>query len=63
MISSIDRLFNDMDVTSSRPFMPNPVLQIKLGRVLRAVVAFKVCLCLFFEYIYLNFLYILGLND
>lgn len=42
MIQSIDRLFNDMTVTTSRPFVPNPVLQITLGRVLRAVVAFKV---------------------
>lgn len=41
MISQVDRLFNDMTVTVSRPFATNAVLQITLGRVLKAVVAFK----------------------
>jgi len=41
VINQVDRLFNDMTVTMSRPFASNAVLQITLGRVLKAVVAFK----------------------
>lgn len=41
VIGTIDRLFPDMTVNISRPFATNAVLQITLGRVLKAVVAFK----------------------
>ncbi|KAF7282759.1 mediator complex subunit 27 [Rhynchophorus ferrugineus] len=41
LITSIDRLFSDVTITASRPFVPNPVIQVALGRVLRAVIAFK----------------------
>ncbi|KAK9508726.1 hypothetical protein O3M35_006216 [Rhynocoris fuscipes] len=41
LISSIDRLFPDMSVTISRPFATNAVLQVTLGRVLQALIAFK----------------------
>lgn len=40
-MATIDRLFSDMTVNISRPFATNAVLQITLGRVLKAVVAFK----------------------
>ncbi|KAL3278623.1 hypothetical protein HHI36_016163 [Cryptolaemus montrouzieri] len=41
LITSIDRLFPDVAITSSRPFVPNPVIQASLGRVLKAIIAFK----------------------
>lgn len=41
LITSIDRLFNDVTITTSRPFVPNPVIQVALGRVLKAIIAFK----------------------
>lgn len=41
VINTIDRLFNDMKITVSRPFATNAVVQISLGHVLKAVVAFK----------------------
>ncbi|PSN37167.1 Mediator of RNA polymerase II transcription subunit 27 [Blattella germanica] len=41
VINTIDRLFADMSVTITRPFATNALLQISLGRVLKAVVAFK----------------------
>ncbi|XP_071446097.1 mediator of RNA polymerase II transcription subunit 27 [Hetaerina americana] len=41
VIATIDRLFSDMHVKVSRPFATNAVLQITLGRILKAVVAFK----------------------
>lgn len=41
VVATIDRLFSDMTVNVSRPFATNAVLQITLGRVLKAVVAFK----------------------
>ncbi|XP_060520191.1 mediator of RNA polymerase II transcription subunit 27 [Cylas formicarius] len=41
LITSIDRLFNDVTITASRPFVPNPVIQVTLGKVLNAVIAFK----------------------
>lgn len=41
VINSIDRLFADMKITLPRPFATNAVVQISLGHVLKAVVAFK----------------------
>ncbi|KAK0167167.1 hypothetical protein PV327_004600 [Microctonus hyperodae] len=41
MIATLDRLFNDMTVTVSRPFASNAVLHVTLGHVLKAAVAFK----------------------
>ncbi|CAG2055422.1 unnamed protein product [Timema podura] len=41
VIQTIDRLYTDMNVTVSRPFASNAVLQITLGRIMKAVVAFK----------------------
>lgn len=41
LISSIDRLFPDVTITTTRPFVPNPVIQSSLGRVLKAIIAFK----------------------
>ncbi|CAH1390730.1 unnamed protein product [Nezara viridula] len=41
VISAIDRQFNDMTMSISRPFATNAVLQVSLGRVLQAVIAFK----------------------
>ncbi|KAF4523960.1 hypothetical protein B566_EDAN012433 [Ephemera danica] len=41
VIATVDRLFGDMSVTVSRPYATNAVLQITLGRILKAVVAFK----------------------
>lgn len=41
MISTFDRLFNDMTVSVSRPFASNAVLHVTLGHVLKAVIAFK----------------------
>ncbi|KAJ3662976.1 hypothetical protein Zmor_007290 [Zophobas morio] len=41
LITSIDRLFPDVTITASRPFLPNPVIQACLGRVLKAIIAFK----------------------
>ncbi|XP_030750116.1 mediator of RNA polymerase II transcription subunit 27 [Sitophilus oryzae] len=41
LITSIDRLFTDVTITAKRPFVPNPLIQVALGRVLRAVIAFK----------------------
>lgn len=41
MISTFDRLFNDMTVSVSRPFASNAVLHVTLGHVLQAVIAFK----------------------
>lgn len=41
LISSIDRLFPDVTITTTRPFVPNPVIQTSLGRVLKAIIAFK----------------------
>ncbi|XP_077295794.1 mediator complex subunit 27 [Arctopsyche grandis] len=41
VINAIDRTFNDMKITVSRPFATNAVVQISLGHVLKAVIAFK----------------------
>lgn len=41
VINTIDRLFGDMNVTITRPFATNALLQISLGRVLKAVMAFQ----------------------
>lgn len=41
VINTIDRLFNDMTVTITRPFATNALLQVSLGRILKAVIAFK----------------------
>lgn len=41
LIMSIDRLFNDVTITTNRPFVPNPIIQVALGRVLKAIIAFK----------------------
>lgn len=41
LITSIDRLFPDVTITANRPFVPNPVIQAGLGRVLKATIAFK----------------------
>lgn len=41
LISSIDRLFPDVTITTTRPFVPNPIIQTSLGRVLKAIIAFK----------------------
>ncbi|EFA00114.1 mediator of RNA polymerase II transcription subunit 27 [Tribolium castaneum] len=41
LITNIDRLFPDVTITASRPFLPNPVIQACLGRVLKAIIAFK----------------------
>lgn len=41
VIATIDRQFNDMNVTIQRPYATNAVLQITLGRILKAMVAFK----------------------
>ncbi|KAL1456617.1 hypothetical protein WDU94_001334 [Cyamophila willieti] len=41
MIASIDRLYQDMSVTVSRPFASNAVLHVTLGRILQAVIALK----------------------
>lgn len=41
VINTIDRLFSDMNVTITRPFATNALLQISLGRILKAVIAFK----------------------
>ncbi|KAL1117187.1 hypothetical protein AAG570_004514 [Ranatra chinensis] len=41
VISSIDRQFPDMNISVSRPFGANAVLQVTLSRVLQAVVALK----------------------
>ncbi|CAG9826418.1 unnamed protein product [Diabrotica balteata] len=41
LITSIDRLFPDVTFTTNRPMVPNPVIQVSLGRVLKAIIAFK----------------------
>ncbi|BES98608.1 U1 small nuclear ribonucleoprotein C [Nesidiocoris tenuis] len=41
VISAIDRQFPDMNISVSRPFITNAVMQVTLGKVLQAVVAFK----------------------
>jgi len=41
VINGISRSFSDMKITVSRPFATNAVVQISLGNVLKAVVAFK----------------------
>ncbi|XP_044733877.1 mediator of RNA polymerase II transcription subunit 27 [Chrysoperla carnea] len=41
LIVSIDRLYSDMSITPSRPFTTNAILQITLGRVLKAVISLK----------------------
>lgn len=41
VIATIDRLFPDMTVSVSRPFATNAVLQITLGRIMKALIAFK----------------------
>ena len=41
VINAIERRFNDMKITISRPFTINAILQITLGRVLKAVIVFK----------------------
>ncbi|XP_063616329.1 mediator of RNA polymerase II transcription subunit 27 [Cydia splendana] len=41
VINNIDRSYNDMKITISRPFASNAVVQINLSHVLKAVVAFK----------------------
>ncbi|KAL1517723.1 hypothetical protein ABEB36_001454 [Hypothenemus hampei] len=40
-INGIGRFYNDMTVTANRPAGPNPVIQISLGRVFKAIIAFK----------------------
>lgn len=47
LITNIDRLFNDVSITTNRPFVPNPVIQVTLGRVLKAIVAFKGMHCFY----------------
>ncbi|XP_025832591.1 mediator of RNA polymerase II transcription subunit 27 [Agrilus planipennis] len=41
LITGIDRLFPDVTINATRPFVPNPVIQASLGRVLKAIIAFK----------------------
>ncbi|XP_063244996.1 mediator of RNA polymerase II transcription subunit 27 [Bacillus rossius redtenbacheri] len=41
VIANIDRMFPDMNMNISRPFASNAVLQITLGQVLKALMAFK----------------------
>ncbi|XP_014243820.1 mediator of RNA polymerase II transcription subunit 27 [Cimex lectularius] len=41
LLSAIDRQYSDMNFSISRPFASNAVVQIQLGRVLQAAVAFK----------------------
>ncbi|XP_074027827.1 mediator of RNA polymerase II transcription subunit 27 isoform X2 [Leptinotarsa decemlineata] len=41
LITSIDRLLPDVTFTTSRPLVHNPVIQVSLGRVMKAIVAFK----------------------
>lgn len=41
MVAMLDRLYNDMTVTVSRPFASNVVLQVTLGHVLKGAIAFK----------------------
>lgn len=41
VINSIDRLFPDLNLSFSRPFHTNVVLQVSLGQVLQAAVAFR----------------------
>ncbi|KAJ8969732.1 hypothetical protein NQ317_006393 [Molorchus minor] len=41
LITSINKLFPDVTITTNRPFVPNPVIQASLGRVLKASIAFK----------------------
>ncbi|XP_023021143.1 mediator of RNA polymerase II transcription subunit 27 [Leptinotarsa decemlineata] len=41
LITSIDRLLPDVTFTTSRPLGHNPVIQVSLGRVMKAIVAFK----------------------
>jgi len=41
MLQTINQLFPDMTLTVSRPFGQNAVVQVTLGRVLRAVVTFR----------------------
>ncbi|KAK7868308.1 hypothetical protein R5R35_013893 [Gryllus longicercus] len=41
VIGNIDRQFSDMSVTIQRPYATNAVLQITLGRILKAMAAFK----------------------
>ncbi|EFN77798.1 Mediator of RNA polymerase II transcription subunit 27 [Harpegnathos saltator] len=41
MISMLERMFNDLTVTVSRPSASNAVLHVTLGQVLQAVIAFK----------------------
>ncbi|CAH0545812.1 unnamed protein product [Brassicogethes aeneus] len=41
IITNVDRLFPDITLTTSRPFVANPLIQASLGRVLRGHIAFK----------------------
>ncbi|XP_022198501.1 mediator of RNA polymerase II transcription subunit 27 [Nilaparvata lugens] len=41
VINSIDRLFPDMNLSFTRPFHTNVVLQVSLGHILQAAVAFR----------------------
>ncbi|CAH1967903.1 unnamed protein product [Acanthoscelides obtectus] len=41
LITGIDRLFPDVTITTNRPFVPNPVVQASLGRVLKSIIGFK----------------------
>ncbi|XP_049780513.1 mediator of RNA polymerase II transcription subunit 27 [Schistocerca gregaria] len=41
LIAGIDRQFADMNLTVSRPFGSNAVMQVTLGRIMKALVAFK----------------------
>ncbi|XP_045135318.1 mediator of RNA polymerase II transcription subunit 27-like [Portunus trituberculatus] len=41
LIQGINQMFQDMNLTLSRPFGNNAVVQVALGRVLKAVVTFK----------------------
>ncbi|KAJ8666949.1 hypothetical protein QAD02_008611 [Eretmocerus hayati] len=41
IMSSFDRLFNDMSISITRPYTSNAVVHVSLGYVLRAMIAFK----------------------
>lgn len=41
IITNLDRLFPDITLTTSRPFVANPLIQASLGRVLKGHIAFK----------------------
>ncbi|XP_045483299.1 mediator of RNA polymerase II transcription subunit 27 [Harmonia axyridis] len=41
LITGIDRLLPDVTIICNRPFVPNPVIQASLGRIFKAMIAFK----------------------